>query len=119
MARKDELGRRGERLAERYAQDLGWAVLDRNWRSPTGEIDLVLSEGQWLVIAEVKTRSGEGFGHPFEAIDSRKCARLAALAREWSREHPDDARGRRLRIDAIAVTIGAGTPRIEHLRDIS
>lgn len=119
MARKDDLGRGGERLAEHFARTRGWVILDRNWRGTRGELDLVARDGEWLVIAEVKTRRGEGFGHPLEAIDGRKRARLAALAREWAAAHVDLARGRPLRVDAIAVTLGTGRPRIEHIRDIS
>ena len=72
-----------------------------------------------LVVVEVKTRRGEGFGHPFEAIDARKRTRLWRLAVEWAAAHRDAVQGRRLRIDAIGLT-GADprTARLEHLIDV-
>lgn len=117
MAAKDELGRRGEQLAAEHVQARGMAVLDRNWRCATGEIDLVARDGEQLVFIEVKTRAGLGFGHPLEAITQRKLARLRQLAVEWCRAHPD-ARGS-VRIDAIGIVIAAGrTLSVEHLAGV-
>lgn len=119
MAQKDAFGRAGEDRAARYLQEQGYAVLDRNWRSRSGEIDLVVARDTHLVVVEVKTRRGEGFGHPFEAIDARKRTRLWRLAVEWAAAHRDVVQGRRLRIDAIGLT-GADprTARLEHLVDV-
>lgn len=119
MAQKDALGREGEDRAARYFEDQGYAVLARNWRCATGEIDLVVAAVDHVVVVEVKTRRGEGFGHPFEAIDARKRARLWRLAVAWTAQNRDIVQGRRLRIDAIGLT-GADprTARLEHLVDI-
>ena len=119
MAQKDALGRAGEDRAARYFEDQGYAVLARNWRCRAGEIDLVVSRGEHVVVVEVKTRRGEGFGHPFEAIDARKRARLWRLAAAWTADNRDAVQGRRLRIDAIGLT-GADprTARLEHLVDV-
>ena len=119
MAQKDVLGRAGEDRAARYFEDHGYTVLARNWRCREGEIDLVVARGDAVVVVEVKTRSGEGFGHPFEAIDARKRTRLWRLAIAWLAAHRDAVQGRRLRIDAIGLT-GADprTARLEHLVDV-
>ena len=71
MAQKDELGRRGEQVAAEWLQERGYTLVDRNWRCPAGELDLILRDGSTMVFAEVKTRSSLEFGHPFEAITSR------------------------------------------------
>lgn len=119
MAAKDELGRAGEDRAARHLESDGYAVLDRNWRIRDGEIDLVVVRGDELVVVEVKTRRGELFGHPFEAIDDRKRRRLWRLAMAWIAAHPDVARGRRLRIDAIAIIGGdPQTAPLEQLQHI-
>jgi putative endonuclease len=119
MADKDELGRAGEDRAARYLEAKGYAVVARNWRCREGEIDLVAIDGDELVVVEVKTRRGEGFGHPFEAIDSRKRARLWRLAVAWAAAHRDAVQARRLRIDAVAVTgHDPRTAHLEHLIDI-
>ena len=84
MAHKDVLGRAGEDRAARYLESRGYVVLDRNWRIREGEIDLVVARRGELVVVEVKTRRGEGYGHPFEAIDRRKQARVWRLAMAWN-----------------------------------
>ncbi len=119
MADKDVVGRAGEERAARYFQQHGFDVLARNWRCRSGEIDLVVADEGAVVIVEVKTRRGEAFGHPFEAIDARKRARLWRLAAAWVTEHRDSVRGRRLRIDAIGLTgEDPDTAVLEHLVDV-
>lgn len=113
MAAKDELGKRGERIAEQFLVDAGLEILDRNWRCAIGELDLVAVDGDETVFVEVKTRSGAAFGHPFEAITPEKLARLRRLAHAWG-----EARGTRLkiRIDAISVLAPRrGAVVVEHL----
>ena len=116
MAAKDDLGRAGEERAAQYLIAAGYTVIDRNWRCPIGEIDIVAVRGRTLAVVEVKTRRSDAFGHPLEAIDDRKGARLWALASRWMRAHPDEVRGRTLRVDAIAI-LGpdVATATLEHL----
>ncbi len=121
MAAKDELGARGERIAERHRVRRGLTVLDRNWRCPQGEIDLVLRDGTETVFVEVKTRSSVAFGHPLEAITAAKLARLRRLAGAWCVAHPQLAGEgtRRIRIDAVAVIAPRGLPAVvEHLERV-
>ncbi len=118
MAAKDDLGRRGESLAEQFLVDAGYTVLDRNWRCARGEIDLVARDGDDTVFIEVKTRSSTAFGHPFEAITEPKLARLKRLAMAWCDAHSHH-RGT-VRIDAISVIARPGRPVcIEHLQRVS
>ncbi len=95
------LGRYGERLAERHLVAQGMVVLDRNWRCPEGELDLVLRDGRVLVVCEVKTRSSVEFGTPHEAVTTAKLARLRRLAARWLRER--DASVPEVRVDLVAV----------------
>ena len=119
MAAKDELGRAGEDRAARYFQERGFLILDRNWRCSGGEIDLVVANDRDVVIVEVKTRRSVAFGHPFEAIDRRKRARLWRLTAAWIAEHPGEVQGRRMRIDAIGLTgRDPATAVLEHLVDV-
>ena len=116
MAAKDELGMRGERIAERHLVARGLTVIDRNWRCPQGEIDLVLRDGDETVFVEVKTRTSDTFGHPLEAITVAKLARLRRLAAAWCSEHPGVGR---IRIDAVAVVAPRRAPAtVEHLERI-
>lgn len=119
MAAKDDLGRAGEDRAARHLRSLGYSIVDRNWRCRVGEIDIVAVSPRELLVVEVKTRRGEDFGHPFEAIDAHKRARLWRLAMAWIAEHRGIAQGRRLSFAAVGV-VGADprTARVELLLDM-
>lgn len=109
-----QLGRFGEAYAARYLVDQGMVLLDRNWRCDAGEIDLVLRDGDVVVVCEVKTRSSAAFGSPLEGVDDRKAARLRRLAARWLAAHrlrPDD-----VRIDLVGVLAPPGrTPQVDHV----
>ena len=96
------LGRYGEEVAARFLTERrGMTLLDRNWRCPDGEIDLVLRDGPVLVVCEVKTRTSLAYGTPHEAITDEKLARLKRLGELWAAERgvrPDGTR-----IDLVAV----------------
>jgi putative endonuclease len=74
------LGRSGEDAAAAWYVDQGYQISARNWTCPTGEIDLICRRGRVLVICEVKTRSSDRFGSPFESVTSAKRRRLRRLA---------------------------------------
>ena len=118
MRAKDAVGRYGERVAERFLVDAGLVVLDRNWRCPIGEIDIVARDGDCLVVCEVKTRSSAAFGHPLEAVSAAKAARLRRLAMAWVDLH--GVRPAQIRIDLVAVLrVPSGAPEISHLRAVA
>ncbi len=84
MVQKIELGKSGEALIAEYLSKKGYLIIDRNWRIKGGEIDLIASSPDGVIIfVEVKTRSSESFGHPLESINSEKQARLMRLALAW------------------------------------
>ena len=91
----------GERMAAKWYLDVGYTVLDRNWRTRSGELDLVLCRGDEIVFCEVKSRSSDRFGTAAEAVDRRKQRRIRALAVQWLQVH--NRRGR-LRFDVVTVT---------------
>ena len=115
MAAKDGVGKYGEQVALRHLEDAGFEILARNWRCRDGEIDIVALDRGVLVICEVKTRSGLGYGLPAEAITRKKADRLRLLARRWLREHP--AGGADVRFDVVGVVVAQrGAAVVEHLR---
>jgi putative endonuclease len=77
------LGVGGEDLAVHWYRDHGYAVVDRNWRTTFGEIDLVAVRGRTLVICEVKTRRSSSHGSPAYAVGWDKQRRLRRLATAW------------------------------------
>lgn len=114
MQAKDVVGRFGEDVAVRHLEAKGWQIVDRNWRGRSGEVDIVAMDGSTLVIVEVKTRTGTGFGHPAEAVTLTKVARLRRLAGQWLADH--DARVASVRIDVVAIVMPRdGDIDVEHL----
>ena len=117
MNAKDALGRQGEQLAAEHLQRSGLRILDRNWRCPEGEIDIVAADRRALVVCEVKTRSDARYGTPLEAVSARKHSRLRRLAGRWVLAHGvlfDE-----IRIDVVGVLrVAPGEFTIEHVRGV-
>jgi putative endonuclease len=111
------LGRRGERLAEKFLRRQRHKILRRNYRPRFGgEVDLVcrdLAENE-LVFIEVKTRTSEEFGRPADAVTLEKQELIARGARSWLKllDRPDVV----FRFDIIEVILGEGEPRITQIK---
>lgn len=113
------LGDYGERLAVRYLSDHGMTVVDRNWRCVRGELDIVALDGGCLAFVEVKTRSTEAFGAPFEAVTRLKLARLRLLSVMWRQAADAEWCSVPGRIDVVSILRPrSGPARIEHLKDV-
>ncbi|MGG5258549.1 YraN family protein [Phycicoccus avicenniae] len=106
--RRAGLGRYGEELAVRYLRERGMEVVERNWRCEHGEVDVVALDAGCLVVCEVKTRSGTGFGEPVEAVTVAKALRLRRLAAAYVRERGGHEGP--LRIDVVGVLCRPGSP---------
>ncbi len=100
---RKRLGAAGEELAARELARRGYVIHERNWRCAAGEIDLVAGQGESLVFVEVKTRRGDQFGAPEEAITPTKRAHLIAAAQTYLQERglADGA----WRIDIVAIEL--------------
>lgn len=116
MDARPALGRTGEDLACDLYERIGFRVVDRNWRCVTGEIDVVARKGSLLVFCEVKTRSGDRFGIPAEAVSFVKQQRLRRLAAAWMSAHRP---GRvDIRFDVVSVIVRqAAEAEVVHLPD--
>lgn len=110
------LGAHGEDLAAAWYASAGYEVLDRNWRCREGELDLVAARPGVIVFCEVKTRRGDRFGVPAEAVTSTKQRRIRGLAARWLTEHPVYAA--RIRFDVASVRVERGArPTIDVISD--
>ena len=103
-------------MAHRYLRSHGCTVVARNYRtlSGSGEIDLVVWDGERLVFVEVKTRAGAEFGTPESAVDAEKRERLRTAARDYARRA--DVDWEKTRFDIVSVVL-EHAPKIEWLRD--
>lgn len=117
--RSRRLGNFGERVAASHLEAKGYNILERNWSTREGEIDLIASRGPDLVFVEVRSRRGRTMGTPEESITGRKATHVRAAAAAYSQQHPDappnlridvvvlelDAKGRVLRVEQIENAI--------------
>ncbi|MDH4100504.1 MAG: YraN family protein [Nitrospirota bacterium] len=108
------LGRTGEDTAERYLKRKGYRILERNFSLKIGEIDLIALDGDTVVFIEVKTRRGDRYGTPAEAVTGRKQAQIVktALAYIAKKKLGDIA----CRFDVVGISMQSGKPEIEHIR---
>lgn len=110
-----KLGTRGEALACTLLKEKGYKIIERNFKTPIGEIDIVAREGQTLVFVEVKTRGSKAFGSAKWAVDRRKQQKLSRLAlyylnlKAW--------KDRPARFDVVAVDLEPQGERIELFRN--
>lgn len=109
-----QAGANAEQIAARFLEARGLKIIDRNWRSRFGELDLVLRDGDTIVMVEVRMRHNRDFGGAAASIDAKKRSRLLATARQYLARAPD----RPCRFDVVLVSPGTGgTPEIEWIRD--
>lgn len=83
MADHNDLGRKGEYIAKLHMETEGYEILDENWCHGKAEIDLIAYKDKVIIFAEVKTRTGTGFGQPEDFVDTRKQQLMAQAADEY------------------------------------
>ncbi len=110
------VGQRWEALAAKRLAAAGYAILERNFRGRTGEIDLIGEVDGILCFIEVKGRSGTQFGRPAEAVTAEKQRRVARAAQEYLRRRrlPPSTR---CRFDVVAILDAGEKPEVTILRD--
>ncbi|MCD8356549.1 MAG: YraN family protein [Clostridia bacterium] len=110
------IGERGEQHAAKYLQRKGFHIISRNYRTERGEIDIICCDENYLVFAEVKTRSSTKFGMPREAVTVSKQRKLLLAAQQWILEHPTPLQPR---FDVIEILVSPDltTCRIHHIPD--
>jgi len=100
-------GKRGENAAVAFLTLRGWEILERNFRTPYGEIDIVAIKDHVLVFFEVKYRTTRTFGFPETAITSTKARHMIDSAETYMQNHPELDCG--WRIDVLAIEARAGS----------
>ena len=108
------LGKEGEDRAVAFLKKKGYRILEKNYRTVFGEIDIIAKDGDVVVFIEVKTRADGAFGYPFEAVTQRKREKIRKVAlsflKKLKREPP-------ARFDVLSIRLEGGEKKIEHIRD--
>jgi putative endonuclease len=112
---KQSSGAWGEDLALRYLTRRGYILVERNYRTRYGEIDLILRKDDTLVFVEVKLRRTTGFGDPLEAVTSRKQRTIRSLAVQYLSDRSPNVDT--LRFDVIGILARGNKVRIRHVKN--
>lgn len=113
---KIETGQSGERIAINFLKKQGFQILETNFKSKFGEIDIVALEKDVLVFVEVKTRHSREFGLPEEAVSYRKIEHITRAAQFYRIVRKNLPQSER--IDVVALELG-DNPRIELIRNVT
>ncbi|MDI6872751.1 YraN family protein [Candidatus Solincola sp.] len=108
-------GRAGEEAAVRFLKRRGYRILERNFRTPFGELDIVALKGRDLAFCEVKSRTGGDLEEVLSAVNEKKRERMAKAAAYYLLR--EGIEGRRCRFDVIALLNGRDGWKIMHVRD--
>ncbi len=100
-------GAAGEVLAARYLRDQGYELLGANYRTRFGEIDIIASDGAYIVFVEVKTRAQNSYYAPREAVTAAKQRRIIKTALLFLSQHPTKLQPR---FDVIEIVTAVGQP---------
>jgi len=112
---KQILGQEGERIAEIYLRKKGYRVVERNYRCPVGELDLILLDRRVVVFVEVKTRTDDRFGAPLESVGPRKQKKMIKTALFFLTRHR--LHNRDARFDVVGISYQGGEPMVEHVEN--
>lgn len=112
---KQILGEEGERIAETYLRRKGYRLVERNYRCPVGELDLVVLDHSVIVFVEVKTRTDDRFGAPLESVHPRKQRKMIKAALFFLNQHR--LHHREARFDVVGISLKEREPVVEHIQN--
>jgi putative endonuclease len=112
---RQELGKKGEELAENYLRSKGYEILEKNYRRYRGEIDLIAKDDDYLVFIEVKTARSSTFGPAIYRVDQNKKRQLGKIAMAYYQEH--DLYDQDSRFDVVTVTFSGKDQEINHIKN--
>jgi putative endonuclease len=116
--RRRRLGDFGERVAASHLEAKGYQILERNWATREGEIDIIASRGDDLVFVEVRSKQGrQPTGTPEESITGRKAQHLRAAAAAYSQEHPEAPANQRIDVVVLELDAKGRVMRVEQIEN--
>jgi putative endonuclease len=112
------IGQKGESVAAAYLEENGYIIIDRNYRTPHGEIDLIAAKGEAIAFIEVKTRTSNSLGPPEISITSRKIEHMHNAAEYFIQQHPEMSNDWRIDVITIQLKSHLSTPLVDHFENV-
>ncbi|MBI5634082.1 MAG: YraN family protein [Nitrospirae bacterium] len=109
-----DVGKKGEDLAVALCRERGFTIIEQNFRTPFGEIDIIAKDGNIFVFIEVKARTGDTYGAPFEAVTRRKRDKISKVAMSYLKRFRKEVPAR---FDVISISMKSGMPDLEYIQD--
>jgi putative endonuclease len=113
------IGDEGEDFARQYLRARGYQILERNYHSRYGEVDLVAENDRCIVFVEVKTRTSDRFGLPEESVTPEKLEKINDTGLLWLQDHPEAPDDWRVDVIAIIMDKNQNVVDIQHFVDIN
>ncbi len=114
MAEHNDLGNQGEEVSLTYLIDKGYTILETNWKFGKEEIDIIALNSEYLIILEVKTRSSNAFGEPYNFVTKNKQRLLVKAAQAYAERWRI---GQEVRFDILSLIINKNAVEIEHIEN--
>ncbi len=115
--RRRRFGDFGERVAASHLEAKGYRILERNWSTREGEIDLIASRGSDIVFVEVRSRQGRDLGPPEESITGRKAAHTRAAVAAYVQQHPEAPPNQRVDVVVLELDHRGRVMRVEQIEN--
>lgn len=117
MLNKKKFGNIGEKIAKEYLEKNGYEIIDNNFSSIQGEIDIIAKDNNEIVFIEVKTRRNKRYGMPVDAVDIRKKEHIFNTAKYFL--YKNNVKNIQIRFDVIEVYVVGDKARINHIKQIT
>ena len=113
--KRQQFGKRSENLAVWYLKKIGYKIIEQNYRTPLGEIDIIAKEKKTIVFVEVKSRQSIRYGNPKWAVTPKKQRKISMVALQYLKSiRQTDAKAR---FDVVAITSNRDEPQIEIVKN--
>ncbi len=111
---KNEIGKAGEEIALDFFKNKGYRIMEKNYKTVFGEIDIIAKDKDTIVFIEVKTRTDISFGYPFEAVNPKKRKKIKNVALSYMKRFKKELPSR---FDVLSINFEEGRNKIEHFKD--
>lgn len=105
-------GSKGEDIAVDFLKKKGYKIIQRNYKTPLGEADIIAKDNKTIVFIEVKARTSDAFGQPFEAVNHRKQEKLKKIALYYLKHNKIELQ---VRFDVVSIISKNGKNEINHI----